>query len=103
MQDSSLIQLMWLASPALPVGGFSYSECLESAVEITLAATESEASNWLPDQLEMSLARSDLAILAQAIPAWQVSDAPLRDGLLTYAFDWAENMVIATVLIFLQT
>ena len=29
----SLLQLIWLASPALPVGGFSYSEGLEAAVE----------------------------------------------------------------------
>ena len=26
------LQLMWLASPALPIGGFSYSEVLEAAV-----------------------------------------------------------------------
>ena len=30
---SALLQLMWLASPALPVGGYSYSEMLEAAVE----------------------------------------------------------------------
>ena len=30
---ASFLQLMWLASPALPVGGFSYSEGLESAIE----------------------------------------------------------------------
>ncbi len=30
---SSLLQLLWLASPALPVGGFSYSEGLEAAIE----------------------------------------------------------------------
>lgn len=74
MQDSSLMQLMWLASPALPIGGFSYSECLEAAVEFSLVATEAEASHWLLDQLQTTLARADLAVIAQAIPAWQTSD-----------------------------
>jgi urease accessory protein len=74
MNGSSLLQLMWLASPALPVGGFSYSECLEAAVDTALIATEYEASNWLVEQLHNSLARADLAVIAQAIPAWQAKD-----------------------------
>ena len=74
MQDSSLMQLMWLASPALPVGGFSYSECLEAAVDSALVATENEASEWLLEQLHTSLARSDLAVIAQAVAAWQAHD-----------------------------
>jgi urease accessory protein len=74
MLDASLMQLMWLASPALPIGGFSYSECLESAVDIAQAATESGATSWLVDQLHLSLARSDLPAVAQGIAAWQADD-----------------------------
>ena len=67
----SLLQLIWLASPALPVGGFSYSEGLEAGVDRAGVATESIASDWLCDQLQLSLARGDLAVIAQAIPAWR--------------------------------
>jgi urease accessory protein len=72
---ASFLQLMWLASPALPIGGFSYSECLEAAVDKALVVTEKEASAWLLDQLDMGLARSELALVAQAIPAWRSDDA----------------------------
>lgn len=74
MLDSSLMQLMWLASPALPIGGFSYSECLEAAVDTARAATEKEASAWLVDQLHLTLARSDLPAVAQGIAAWRADD-----------------------------
>lgn len=121
MQDRSLMQLMWLASPALPIGGFSYSECLEAAVNAALVTTEHEASDWLLSQLHTSLARADLAAIAQAIAAWQAPDqvallaaqrptyplafdlaasatgAPLRDCLLACAFAWAENMTQAAI------
>lgn len=73
---ASLLQLIWLASPALPVGGFSYSEVLEAAVELAGVATESIASDWLSDQLQLGLARSDLPVIAQAVAAWRA------DGLL---------------------
>jgi urease accessory protein len=75
MHDSSLMQLMWLASPALPIGGFSYSECLEAAVDTGRAATESDAVAWLVDHLHLSLARSDLPAVAQAIAAWRANDS----------------------------
>lgn len=70
------LQLMWLASPALPVGGFSYSEGLEAAVEAGHARTEALAGDWLLAQLELSLARSELPALAQACAAWAAHDAP---------------------------
>jgi urease accessory protein len=74
LSAASLIQLIWLASPALPVGGFSYSEGLEVAVERVGVTTESAASDWLEDQLHLTLARADLAVIAQAIPAWRDED-----------------------------
>ena len=69
--DSSLIQLMWLASPALPIGGFSYSEGLEAFVNHAETATEQTASAWLIDQLHLTLARGELAVVAKAIDAWR--------------------------------
>ncbi len=77
--DISMMQLMWLASPALPIGGFSYSEGLEAFVQAAQSAPDGavtvemaeQAANWLVDQLHLTLARGDLAIVAQAIPAWR--------------------------------
>ena len=71
---SALLQLMWLASPALPVGGFSYSEGLEAAVDAGRITGESDAAAWMTDQLHLSLARSDLAVCAKAFKAWQRGD-----------------------------
>ena len=74
LSSHSLLQLIWLASPALPVGGFSYSEVLEAAVETGRAATEADACRWLLDQLHLSLTRGDLALVAKAHSAWQRGD-----------------------------
>lgn len=82
--DASLLQLIWLASPALPVGGFSYSEGLEAAVDQGLVANERSASDWLADQLHLALARGDLAVVAQAVEAWRAGDA----ARLTELNDW---------------
>jgi urease accessory protein len=73
---STLLRLMWLASPALPVGGFSYSEGLESAVETGLIKTEAQAAAWLLDQLHLCLARVELPVAAQAFDAWRRHDLP---------------------------
>ena len=71
-----LLHTLWLASPALPVGGFSYSEGLEAAVDAGQVSDEASAASWLIDQLHLGLARCDLAVVARAIPAWQAGDLP---------------------------
>ncbi|HSC63239.1 MAG TPA: urease accessory UreF family protein [Caldimonas sp.] len=65
---------MRLASPSLPVGGFSYSEGLESAVDVSLVGDEAGAQRWLVDQLRLGLARADLPVLARALAAWRRGD-----------------------------
>ena len=70
---AALLPLMWLASPALPIGGFSYSEGLEAAVEAGSVRDEASAASWLADQLHL-MARADLALLAQATAAWRARD-----------------------------
>ena len=68
---ATLLRLMWLASPALPVGGFSYSEGLEAALDAGRVQGEAGVGDWLLDQLHLSLARADLPACAQAFQAWQ--------------------------------
>jgi urease accessory protein len=73
LPETSLLQLIWLASPALPVGGFSYSEGLEAAIESGTLAPDSVAP-WLADQLHLTLARGDLAALCKAVAAIRRDD-----------------------------
>ena len=72
---TTLLQLLWLASPALPVGGFSYSEGLESAIDVGAVHDEPSTQAWLIDQLHLGLGRSELPLLAQAAGAWAAHDA----------------------------
>ena len=72
----SFLQLLWLASPALPIGGFSYSEGLEAAINAELVTTDSEAGDWLVQQLHLTQSRGDMAVIAQAASAWNTADLP---------------------------
>jgi len=71
---AGLLQLIWLASPALPVGGFSYSEGLEAAVDSVRVHDEGSAAGWLCDQLHLVLARSDIGVVAEVVAAWRAGE-----------------------------
>ena len=77
-QAATLLQLIWLASPALPVCGFSYSEGLEAAVESGLVTSAKQAAQWLQDQ-------QLLGQLAWLVPA-AVDEAIARDDGTRFAF-----------------
>src|SRR5262245_48533949 len=74
LPPSVLIELMRLASPALPVGGFSYSEALEAAVDHGRVSDADSAREWLLDTMHLSLARCDLPLVAAAHDAWSRDD-----------------------------
>ena len=68
--------MMWLSSPALPVGGFSYSEGLEAAVDAGVVLDEAGALRWLRGQLQLVLARAELPAAARSHAAWLCDDLP---------------------------
>ena len=92
LAPASLLQLIWLASPALPVGGYSYSEGLEAANEAGSVHDEASASSWLIDQLHLALGRSELPLLAQAIAAWVAHDAARIAALNEWALATRETI-----------
>ncbi len=69
-----LLRLMHLASPALPIGAYAYSQGLESAVEHGWVTSEDAAQRWIVDLLEQVLARTDLPLLKRMHAAWQSRD-----------------------------
>ncbi|MGX9936742.1 urease accessory protein UreF [Advenella kashmirensis] len=67
-------QLMRLSSPALPVGGFSYSQGFESAVELGIVFDEATAGRWIEDTLHTVMAQCDAAIWLLIYRAWRELD-----------------------------
>lgn len=61
--NPSAFALLRLASPQLPIGGYSYSQGLELAVERNLVHDGPSAARWLTDQLLLSLARFEAPLL----------------------------------------
>ena len=69
-----LLRLLQLASPALPVGAYTYSQGLEWAVESGLVRTEAQAATWIGELLEWSLAGFEAPLLARQLAAWSQGD-----------------------------
>ena len=69
-----LAQLLRLASPALPVGGYSYSQGMEWAVEAGWVKNELDAARWIGDLLTGPVGRFDAPLLARLYVALNVGD-----------------------------
>jgi len=70
----ALTRLLQLASPALPVGAYTYSQGLEWAVEAGTVKDEATALVWIGDQLEWNLGRFEAPLLARMMTAWRATD-----------------------------
>jgi len=75
-----LLRLLHLASPALPIGAFHFSQGLEYAVEAGWVRDEATALDWIGGIAESSLGTLDLPVLHRLRAAWDRNDhADVKD------------------------
>jgi urease accessory protein len=72
--DLALARLLQLASPALPVGAYSYSQGLEAAVESGLVRDAASAELWIGDVLAYAVARLEAPLWWRLHAAWSAGD-----------------------------
>ena len=72
--DIALLRLLQLVSPSLPIGMYSYSQGMESAVADGWLTTSDEVREWLTGIMTHTLTCVDLPILARLYDAWQADD-----------------------------
>jgi len=72
----ALVRLLQLASPALPVGAYSYSQALEWAAASSAVVDADSARDWIGDMLELVVAPGEAAILWRLLEATERSDWP---------------------------
>ena len=69
-----LPRLLQLASPALPVGAYSYSQGLEWAIESGDVTDTHAARRWIEDHLALVIARFEAPVYAACFAAWERED-----------------------------
>lgn len=65
--STSLLRLLQLASPTLPVGAYSYSQGLEAAIDAGIVTDAASAQQWIGDVMEFSMSRMEAPLLFRMI------------------------------------
>jgi urease accessory protein len=68
--QAALLAALQLASPALPIGGFSYSQGLEAAVDVGLVRDTQHAQTWCVDALHI-FAQCEAVVFCLQYAHWQ--------------------------------
>jgi len=86
MQASALLHLLQFASPALPIGAYSYSQGLEAALESGAVRDAASAQQWIAGHLEHVVAAWEAPL------AWRLMQAfSARDG--ARVAQWSERFI----------
>ncbi|WP_369063001.1 urease accessory protein UreF [Burkholderia gladioli] len=74
MDTTELVALLHLASPALPIGAFSYSQGFEAALDAELIRDADSARDWIASGLADVLALGELPLVAHQLERWRRHD-----------------------------
>lgn len=70
MQTTSLLNLLHISSPALPIGAFAYSQGLEYTLEAGWCKNADDVEQWIKSVMINGLGGVDLPILKRLYQAW---------------------------------
>ncbi|CUI03181.1 urease accessory protein UreF [Massilia sp. P8910] len=74
MNASALLHLLQFASPALPIGGYSYSQGLEAALEAGLVHDAESGRAWIARHLDDVVAQWDAPLFWRLLKAFEAHD-----------------------------
>ncbi|KQQ36174.1 urease accessory protein UreF [Duganella sp. Leaf126] len=86
MEASALLNLLQFASPALPIGAYSYSQGLEAALAAGIVHDAASARTWILRQLHEVVAQWEAPVTWRLMHAWAGRDWQAVD-------DWSERFI----------
>jgi len=73
----AITRLLQLCSPTLPIGGFSYSQGLEAAVDARVVCDEGSLENWLRSGIQHQLGANEAPMVALIHRRWNENDVAM--------------------------
>lgn len=84
--DLALTRLLQLVSPSLPIGGYTYSQGIEWAVEAGWVSNTDDLEQWVQGLMESNMANLELPLLLRMLDAWRRDDAETVD-------EWSKYLI----------